>query len=613
MGVWFRRGAFLIVVVLIGIVAAAMVSPLPGETVTPAGFTRNSAHYVATADGTRIAIDVWLPSDLTTKDRIPALVEGSRYWRATGVTLAGRILALLGGSAPGSLPDAYADFFTARGYAYVTVEVRGTGASFGVHETEYSIQEMADYAPILDWIVAQSWSNGRVGSVGVSYAGTTAELMTTTQHPALRAAAPLFSDFDAQYHLVTPGGIYQPAFVEAWSRVVLAMDRNDVCTVIGAESSLDCIIGRLLVGGIKPVDGPEGGLLDEAIAEHASPDPTAMVDALQYRDSHWGRAPYSSLDNQAYGREAEIEASGVPMYVMAGWLDAATAEGTLARFVSFSNPQTVVIGAFSHGGGFDTDPFRAADAPPVWSRAEQLTRLEAFFSAYLKDAGEPPPRGLSYYVMGGDVWRTVERWPPPGFDARPYYLDADHRLVGAPPTAQATTNYRVDFAAGTEPRTRWMTQLGGGDVVYDNRADATSRTSGFVTEPFEAPMELTGTVVLDLYLASDQRDGAVHAYLDAVAPDGTLHYLTEGVLRLKHRKVSTEAPVYPQFGPYHSFLEKDVADMPPGEPELVSLGLFSTSAYIPEGYRLRLSLAGADATSFARVPEEGPAPIWRIH
>ena len=156
----------------------------------------------------------------------------------------------------------------------------------------------------------------------------------------------------------------------------------------------------MLVGGIKPVDGPEGRLLKDAIGEHDSPDPTQLVSALRYRDSRWGDAPYSSLDSQAYGRKTEIEDSGVPMYVVAGWFDAATVEGTIARFTSFSNRQIAFIAPFSHGGGYDTDPFREADVPPVWSRAEQLARLEAFFAAYLKDEGEPPPHGLSYYVMG---------------------------------------------------------------------------------------------------------------------------------------------------------------------------------------------------------------------
>lgn len=611
--VWLKRIVLALCATIALVLIAAWLKPLPGDARNPAGFELNSAFYVAAADGTRIAVDLWLPSDLAAGAKIPALVEGSRYWRDVGATLGGRVLNLFGSPGPGMLPDGYADYFTGRGYAYLTVEVRGTGASFGVHETEYSLQEIADYAAVLDWIVAQPWSNGRVGSVGVSYSGTTAELMTTTGHPALKAAAPLFADFDAQYHLVMPGGIYQPAFVEAWSEVVLAMDRNDVCTVTGAESAVECLVTRLLVAGIKPVDGPEGGELDDAVAGHDSQDPTAMVDVLRFRDSPWGTAPYSSLANQAYARKAEIEASGVPLYVVAGWFDAATAEGALARFASFSNPQTVVLAPFSHGGGEDTDPFRAADAEPVWSRLEQLDRLEAFFAAYLKDEGEPAPRGLTYYVMGGGRWRTTDRWPPVGFGAQRLYLEAGGRLAEAPAPEETGTPYDVDFSTGTEPDTRWMTQLGGSDVIYGDREAATRRAVSFLSEPFAEAMELTGSPVLDLVLSTDQPDGAVHAYLDAVAPDGATRYLSEGVLRLNQRRVSPEPPVYPHFGPYHSYLERDAADMPVGLPETVSLGLYPTSALIPAGYRLKLSLAGGDATSFARVPEAGPAPSWLIH
>ena len=612
--IWIRRITVLLAFALAAIVVAAQFRPLPGEVLTPAGLPRNQALHVAAADGTRIALDVWLPQDLQPDQRIPTLLEGSRYWRDVGVTLAGRVLNLFGVAAPGAIPDTYAPYFTARGYAYVTVEVRGTGASFGVHDGEYSLQEMADYAAILDWIVAQPWSSGRVGSLGVSYNGTTAELMTTTGHPALKAAAPLYSDFDTQYHLVTPGGIYQPAFVEAWSEIVLAMDANNVCGLIGDESYLGCLIARLMVAGIKPVDGPDGReLLRQAVTEHASQDPRLLVDTLAYRDSHWGSAGYSSFDNQAYGRRQEIEASAVPLYVVAGWLDAATVEGTLARFASFSNPQTVVIAPFSHGGGHDTDPFRAPDTPPVWSRLEQLDRLERFFSTHLKGEGEPPAPQLSYFVMGGDTWRTTDRWPPEGFDDQRFYLHGDGQLTGAPAAEAAGTAYTVDFSAGTEPNTRWMTQLGGGDVIYDQRATATQKGIAFLSEPFTEPMELTGTAVLNLHLTTDQPDGALHAYLDAIAPDGSAHYLSEGVLRLRHRKVSSGPPAYPHFGPYHSFLAADAEPMPVGEPQTVALGLFATSAKIPVGFRLRLSLAGADATSFARIPAQGPPPNWIIH
>jgi putative CocE/NonD family hydrolase len=158
-----------------------------------------------------------------------------------------------------------------------------------------------------------------------------------------------------------------------------------------------------------------------------------------------------------------------------------------------------------------------------------------------------------------------------------------------------------------------MTQLGGGDVVYDRRKEMDKKLLTYQSAPFEADMELTGTVVLDLWMSSDQPDGALHAYLEDIAPDGTVRYLSEGILNLKHRKVSEEEPLHPVFGPYHSFLEKDASPMPLAEPQLVSLGLYATSALIKEGHRLRIAIGGADKTSFQRVPKEGPAPNWIIY
>lgn len=69
--------------------------------------------------------------------------------------------------------------------------------------------------------------------------------------------------------------------------------------------------------------------------------------------------------------------------------------------------------------------------------------------------------------------------------------------------------------------------------------------------------------------------------------------------------------MYPHLDPYHSFLAADAGPMPVGEPQTVALGLFATSAKIPAGFRL--SLAGADAACFARVPEKGPPPNRIIH
>ena len=71
---------------------------------------------------------------------------------------------------------------------WVDVDARGSGASFGDLPCPwYLAGEVADGAEIVEWIVSQPWSNGLVGSTGVSYEGTTADFVATTQHPAMAA------------------------------------------------------------------------------------------------------------------------------------------------------------------------------------------------------------------------------------------------------------------------------------------------------------------------------------------------------------------------------------------------------------------------------------------
>ena len=137
-------------------------------------------------------------------------------------------------------------------------------------------------------------------------------------------------------------------------------------------------------------------------------------------------------DISPYKRLEAIEAAGVPMLVRVGWLDAATADGALSRYMTSDMAQELVIGAWNHGGEDDVDPFQPHWTFPDPSFDQQFADLVAFFDRQL---GEPSPsvpaKSIRYYTMNEGRWRTTATWPPPDVAPQRWYLgpdaDADRR------------------------------------------------------------------------------------------------------------------------------------------------------------------------------------------
>ena len=209
-----RRGVGVIGLIALGVVGAGLgylmyLNPVSGEESVPAGYARNTSSYLPMRDGIHLAADVWVPKDLEADQKLPAIMITTRYWRAHAM---GPIYRLLVGVGETHVPNLHmADQWNEAGYALVLVDARGSGASTGERPVEWSDAEVADMGEVTEWITSQPWSNGAVGAVGISYSGNTAELSTMPAHPALRAVAPLYSDFDPQFFLTMPGGVYNRA------------------------------------------------------------------------------------------------------------------------------------------------------------------------------------------------------------------------------------------------------------------------------------------------------------------------------------------------------------------------------------------------------------------
>ncbi len=612
-GVLFSGAVLLLISI---VVISGLVTTLPGEALTLSGDKRNTAVYVTMRDGVKIALDVWLPKEYSANEKKPTLLLMTRYWRATDVAFLGRALMGLGLYPASEIPTGDR-IFNEEGYVVVRIDARGSGASFGRREMEWSRDEIKDYGEIIDWVVAQPWSNGNVGSFGVSYNGNTAELISINQHPALKAVAPLYGDYDPLDGLVQPGGV-KNRYTSMWSDLVGYMDKGDICSLSDKKGFM-CFLTTLIHPGVKPVDGPDGrALLRQAINEHDHPSTAYNMSRLDYKDDKLGDTPFITADGAPYGLKEKIEASAVPMHIWLGWMDAATVDGALQRFLSFSNYQSLVIGPYTHGGELDTDPFSAVDRQASPSLEDQYRSMAMFFDCFLKaeiDCGDKHKESqIRYFTMGERQWHTTEIWPPAGIERKNFYFNVSAGLTESSPViSDANDKYVVDFSHDSGEQTRWHTNMGGGDVVYYDRAEQDKKLLTYTSEPLAKAMEITGSPTVSLHLASTRDDGYFFVYLEAVAPDGQVTYLTEGALWSASRKTIAceNDSIEKTFGFCRSFLRKDSQPMPIGETVELKIKLYSTSIVVPAGARLRVALAGADATMFTRRPAQGDVS-WTI-
>ena len=132
-------------------------------------------------DGIQLAANLYLP-DSANIGRVPALLQYSPYLKD------GR-----GGRGPVETGQMH---FAQRGYACLTLDMRGYGCSEGVPAPPFSSSEDQDGYDVLEWIARQPWCSGRTGMWGVSYSGNTSLSVASLQPPSLHAIVPIHATDD---------------------------------------------------------------------------------------------------------------------------------------------------------------------------------------------------------------------------------------------------------------------------------------------------------------------------------------------------------------------------------------------------------------------------------
>ncbi|MDX1383306.1 MAG: CocE/NonD family hydrolase [Thermoanaerobaculia bacterium] len=578
------------------------------------GWNRYS-QYVPAEDGTKLAVDVFLPTrdGVEPSEPVPVVLHYTRYIRA---------LELEDGTVAGRERDPVLQHLLRHGYAIAAADARGTGASYGVHHGAFSVEETKDSHAIIQWLASQPWCNGRVGMSGRSYPGMTQYQATTQSPPALKA---IFAEMagPSAYDFIYRGGAMKKDFIDVWGAATQAQDLGES----GVAARVDTDV--------------EGVMRDDAIAEHAA--------------NLWARdliAPGSNLRNFELDREGgghwswekviatiddadTIADSGIGIYHLVGWYDIYTTQQPwLYATLDGRSPQKMMIGPWVHSGGY--------------GGAVHKAEILRWYDYWLKgiDNGVMDEAPVHYYVMkgnhtlpgGGDwkegeavaptfdeaaaedggAWVAATEWPPTAEKVRFWLDDGDTgtvasvndgvlRMAAAAPAAGADA-YTVDYSSRMGTFSRWMNGYGArreepaGSTYFDERSTEDAKALTYTTEPLTEDLTLVGYPVVELWVTSSHDDGDFFAYLEEIDAEGRSHYVSEGVLRASHRKTST--PPFDNLGlPFHRSYPEDIAKMKPGEPTQLAFDLMGTAIVIDAGHRIRITIAGADARNFQLHPD----------
>ena len=568
-----------------------------------------TSQYLTMRDGIKIAVDLYLPGNLPPGQRIPTILHQTRYWRAIDYRW---LIGLIKDDQPRGIMGLYATRFLKAGYAWVDVDVRGSGASFGTRPTAYSSEEIKDGAEIVDWIITQPWSNGKVGAMGISYSGGTAELLLTNKHPAVKAVAPMFSGYDLYSEIAFPGGIHLDWFTKTWTQINHRLDHNQL--------PFGGWMGNLFVRGVRPVDQDKAETqLAQALYEHERNwSPHHEASGIIFRDdlppSH--RVPHIDvLSTMSYAED--IEQSGAAIYSYSGWFDGGYPLAAIKRHLRHQhNPNNqLILGPWDHGGKRQISP--EALGPASFDHAGELLK---FFDQHLQDPSPkvnvraPKPAGrVRYYTMGEERWKDSQQWPPASTPT-PFFFQEGARLSpGQPHTTGSPDHYQVNPETGTGEHSRWNTLVGISlKHPYPDRKERDQELLAYTSDPLSQNLEVTGHPVATIYLSSTTPDTTIFVYLEDVTPDGQVHYVTEGELRALHRTIGKPEPEHMSSlpTPHHSYRQADAAPLVPGEVVPLTFDLLPTSYQFKSGHRIRVSLAGADKDHFQLL--DGPPSAWDI-
>ena len=507
-------------------------------------------------DGVNLSADIYLPD---APRAFPTVLNRTPYDNST------QNHADLGG------------FYAQRGYVYVVQDCRGRYDSEGVFYAYHD--DARDGYDTQEWIGGQPWCNGSIGTSGESYGGHTQWMPASLGSRYLKAMVPRVTPSDIWKEDAYSAGVFRLALGLFWGLRHSGRTRQnaDVHDWDQVFRSLPLIEADRQAG--RDVKFYQDWVMHSTY------------------DDYWRQV--SNLD-----KYHEID---VPIFHMAGWFDAYTG-GALINFngmvLQGRTPETrrgqkIIIGPWHHSlsastmsGQLDFGPQSMVDL-----RALELRWFDYCLKGMDNGIMDEPP--IQLFVMGENVWRGEHEWPLARTQLSSYYLHSqggagrfvsDGSLTTEPPGDEPVDCYVYD---PENPVPTWGGTFHDPSVVkigpWDQRPIEAREDVLVYTGPvLEKDVEVTGTVVAKLYVASSAPDTDFTARLIDLYPDGRAMYVCEGVIRTRFRE-SDEHPTL----------------MEPGQVYELTIEMEVTSNLFKQGHRIRLDITSSNYPRNDRNPNTG--------
>lgn len=588
-------------------------------------------------DGVRLASDIYRPAaddgDFAV-GRFPTILGRTSYDKDNPVIWV----------------DAVANFFVPRGYAVVLQDLRGRGDSEGTGQYFHTANEREgiDGYDTIEWIAAQSWSNGKVGMVGSSHGGIVQNVAALHRPPHLSAlwvdVAPTSAfDWEARQGGAMALHMFGALFLHGWDAQEL---RDDPAARKRIESAAERMRELVYQTPFKP------GFT-----------PISMVPHLEEVLFHYY---YEGVHNDWWGMEAMEQKTrydqfaDIPTVLSGGWYDPFVDDYTRQfTYLSKKNRSTtrLIVGPWNHVvmrgdgasnvGDVDFGP-SAFWGDPVYNQE----RLK-WFDRWLRgvDHGVEDDAPVRMFVMGGGTgrktraghldhgghWRDERTWPLARTEPTRFYLGTGNRLeIQRSPEHDGSTTWAHDPShpvpsiganvtgfyewapvpeglntAYIPPRARMRSIIPDGPMHQRERADLVgcrppypllaerSDVVVFQTAPLDRDIEVTGPIEVHLWVSSSAPDTDFTAKLLDIYPpnedypEGYHLALTDSILRARFREG----------------FDREVF-MSSGEVYPITIRLAPISNLFKASHRIRLDLASSNFPRFDINPNTGE-PLGR--